>query len=501
MRRIILLVIWGLAQILLLTLLIIFPLTDISFLVYILISLTGILLALVIISDDTKLSTSKYSWIIIILALPIAGIVLYLIFGHGYMTSYRKHVLENSKLKYFDSNIYEVPSSILTVQEVGMVKYLDNMNYRTSSLTYGGDISSFMYGEQLFDKMIKDFENAKTYIHIESYIIKPGELFDRVAEVLKKQAKKGVQVRVLTDFFGGYSLPADQVEDLRKHHVEVVLFNEIKFKAVTKIFNFRDHRKMVVIDGKIAYTGGFNIGDEYIDKSEYYKHWQDFHIRIENSPAVLDYETYFAQMWFFETKHNLMKEEYYPEYQLDDVNKETFIYTYVDGPDSEETFVRDMFLKLIMSARKSLYISTPYFIPDDVIFDALIVQAYSGVDIHLITPGLPDKKYVKLVTESYYPELLKAGIKIHEYNGFVHAKKFLADDSYAIVGTANLDMRSFNLSFEVCTFLAQGNIIKDIKNAFEFEINDSKEIKASKRQVSFTKKILKVLLRLMSPMF
>lgn len=500
--RVVALLVWGFIQILFVLALFFLPVFGASFLFYIVIVLVGIIISLTIIYDDTKLATSKYSWIIIVLALPIAGVVLYLIFGLGHMNSYRKRILENSRLSYSELTEYQADDSRLDANEKTLVHYLDNMRYKTSYLHYGGDIKYYMFGREKYNDLIEDIKNAKSYIHLEYYIIKSGVLFEEFKHALIKKAHEGVEVKIVSDYLGGRFLSDEDIKILRDNNIEIYFFNKFKINMLSKISNFRDHRKMAIIDGEIAYTGGFNIGDEYIDLNEYYQHWQDFSIRIANSPVVLEYETFFAQMWFYESKEMLFTPKYYPKYDLENVNKETLVYTFLDGPDSEETFIRDMFVKVIMSATKSLYIATPYFIPDTVVYDAILIQANSGIDITLVTPGLPDKKSVKLATESYYPELLKSGVKIFEYNGFIHAKKLLADDRYALVGTANLDMRSFNLSFEVCTLLFGGSIIKGIKDTFEYEIVNANPIKLKNlKKVPYYKKILQVLLRLFAPMF
>lgn len=500
MGRIAVLVIWGLVQITLFVLPFFVP----AFwaVAYPLLVAVGLVLALMILFDNSKLTTSKLSWITIVLAIPIFGVYLYIIFGLGHMSKYRQKVLENSKMRFTMQKDFLADSSNLSEYQKSIVGYLDKMRYNTAYLHYGGDITCYNYGEEKFNQMFEDIKNAKKYIHLEYYIVKKGILFDRLIELLIEKVKEGVEVRIMSDFVGGRTLGKTERQYLEKNGIKIAFFNELKINVLSKLSNFRDHRKIAVIDGIIAYTGGFNIGDEYIDLDKYYGHWEDFHIRIANSSVVLEYETFFAQTWFYETGEKLFSKKYYPNFDDSEINKDTYIYPYVDGPDSVETFVRDMFVKTIMSATKSIYIATPYFIPDDVLYDALLIQAQSGIDITIITPGLPDKKIVKISTESYYEEMLKVGIKIHEYNGFIHAKKLLIDDETAIVGTANFDMRSFNLSFEACTLLMNGQIIKDIKATFDEEIANSQNVcltKVSKQPK--IKKLMQIVLRLFAPLF
>lgn len=468
---------------------------------YPLIVLTSFIFALLILSNDNKLSTSKFSWIFIVLVLPIVGVLLYLIFGTGYMSSYKKQILENSHMSYSQDSVYEASREGVKERDINLLNYLDNMAYRSSYLHYGGNITQFNYGREKFNKMLDDFKDAKVYIHIEFFIIKPGVLFDEIVSVLKEKVAQGVEVRIIVDFFGGNKLNNSMIKDLKSHGIMFTFFNELKISGLSRLSNFRDHRKIVVIDGKIAYTGGFNIGDEYIDLSPYYGHWEDYHIRISDSPVVLEYQTFFAQNWYFETKENLFKHKYYPDYNLDLINKDSLVYPYVDGPDSEETFIRDMFMKTIMGASKSIYIATPYLIPDEALYDSLLIQALSGVEIVIVTPGLPDKKYVKLATESYYRDLIKVGVKIFEYNGFIHSKKLLIDDETAIIGTANFDMRSFNLSFEVCTLIIGGEIIDNIKSNFIQAIENSNDARDKIVNQPAYKRVIQLILRVFAPLF
>lgn len=458
-------------------------------------------IALLILSNDNKLSTSKFSWIFIVLVFPVGGILLYLIFGTGYMSSYKKKLLESSHLSYHQDDHYVASREGVNARDLNLLNYLDNMAYRSSYLHYGGDIECFNYGREKFNRMLEDIDNAKSFIHIEFFIIKTGLLFDEIVNALKKKAAQGVEVRIIVDFVGGSQITKSIIKDLEDHGIKFTFFNELKFSALSRLSNFRDHRKIVVIDGYIAYTGGFNIGDEYIDLSPYYGHWEDFHIRISDSPVVLEYQTFFSQNWFFETKENLFKPKYYPEFNLDLVNKDSLVYPYVDGPDSKETFIRDMFMKAIMGANKSIYIATPYLIPDEALYDSLLIQALSGVEITIVTPGLPDKVYVKLATESYYRDLINVGVKIFEYRGFIHSKKILIDDETAIVGTANFDMRSFNLSFEVCTLILGGKIIKEIKDNFIQAIENSDDARDKIKKQPFYKRILQLVLRVFAPLF
>jgi|GEM_PF-585879 len=499
MKRIMVVAIWALFQLGLLIYLAIS--LDFTYLTYLAQIISGIILSLYILSDRSKLTTSKLSWITIVLALPGIGAVLFFLFGFGKMASYKKRVLESSKITYKYERSYLADSKNLDERQRKLVGYLDNMNYRTSFLQKASDFTTYTSGRLFFDDIIKDIRSAKKYIHLEFYIIKDGVLLTQIINELIPKAMEGLEIRIITDGLGGRFISYYNENLMKANNIQLIYFNKPKLNAFYKTTNFRDHRKIAIIDGRISYTGGYNIGDEYIDLSDYYGHWQDFAIRIENSSVVSEFETYFAQHWYFETQENLLVKDYYPIFKHSTLEGDTYVYPYVDGPDSDETFVRDMFIKAIMQANKRIVISSPYFIPDSVLYDSLILQARSGVEIILITPGLPDKKIVKLATESYYYDLQNVGVKVYEYNGFIHSKKLLIDDDIAIVGTANFDMRSFNLSFEVCTLLMNGPVLKDINNIFNQEIGNSKLVPLVERKGHVLKRLLQVILRLFAPLF
>ncbi|MDR3215234.1 MAG: cardiolipin synthase [Bacilli bacterium] len=500
MRKFILLALWALIELAIL----VYLLVDNKFSTYILpfLYLSGIGVALSIQVDDTKLSTSKLSWTIVILTIPVLGIILYMIFGHGYMSNYQKKLLSGSRFNYPSVSKYRLTDIKLSDQQHNIVNYLDLMPFSTSYLHNGGDIKYFNYGTDKFKMMFDDIANARYYIHIEYFIIKPGKLYNKLEKLLIKKAQEGVEIRILCDYVGGREITKTMIDTLSQHNIKFAFFNKLVISMLSKVSNFRDHRKIVVIDGNIVYTGGFNIADEYIDLDNYYKHWEDFHLRIANSSVVLEYETFFGQTWYFATNESLFKQKYYINYDVDKENNDSYLYPFIDGPDTIETFVRDVFFKCIMSATKSIYITTPYLIPDMVLIEALVIQANSGIDITIITPGLPDKKYVKLATESYYYELLKVGVKIYEYKGFIHAKKMLIDETHAIVGTANFDMRSFRLSFEVCCLIIGGQAISDIKSSIDDNIANAKQVTNEKmKEHGVFKRILYTLIRVFSPLF
>lgn len=460
----------------------------------------GMGVALSLLTDINKLPTSRMSWIFIILGFPVIGVVLYAIFGQGHMTKYRYKLLENARFASKFIGQTKVVNNDNNLQAKSMIDYLDNMSYMTSNLHNGGLYETFTHGQLKYKRLLEDIENAKSFIHIEYFIIKEGLLFDQLKEVLIRKASQGVEVRILTDFAGSYRFKNRTIDELRRNGIQFRHFNRPRISVLSKVSNFRDHRKIVVIDGIIAYTGGFNIGDEYIDLNTYYNHWHDFHLRMTNTNAIHDFETFFAQSWMYETNEDLFDEKYYPK--IDVIENDTLIYPYTDGPDSPNTFIRDMFFKAIMNAKESIYIATPYLIPDTDIYNALIVQASCGININIITPGLPDKKMVKLATESFYNDLLDVGVNIYEYHGFIHSKKFLIDDNTSIIGTANLDMRSFNLSFEVCTLLVNGPVIDDIKKTFIDEIENSNKITKNDTSKRMTFRRLKELIvRLLAPLF
>lgn len=467
------------------------------FFVYPFITLLSFVVALYIFYDYTKSSTSKLSWLILILTVPVLGFIFYLIFGRGNMSNYKKQVLQESQtLNIVSKNEEVVISQSNIFNQIASYLSLNSNNDNVST----ADITIIDDGNEKLRLLLKDLKMAETFIHIEYYILKDGNMWQAIEQVLISKALLGVEIKLLVDWAGALFLSDEKISYMKSKGIDFQFFNKPNFLVFNKSLNYRDHRKIIVIDGKVGYMGGFNIGDEYLNLDSFFGNWQDIHVRLEGS-VVSNLQSIFSANWYFETKQNVRRNVSY-NYNTNHLHTVNCI-VFDDGPYLDSGITKDIYFKLITSAKKSIKIATPYLIPETEILNALIIAAKSGVDIQIIVPGKPDKFLVKLATQSYYSILLKNGIKISEYqNGFMHAKKMIVDDEVVILGTTNLDMRSLNLNFEINLVFSDGDkSIERFMQIYTSELIDSKDILlAQHNKRSLFYKVGGVVMRLFAPL-
>ena len=324
-------------------------------------------------------------------------------------------------------------------------------------------------------------------------------MWDSILEILKEKAKNGVDVRLIYDDMGCFMLlPLDYQKTLEGFGIRCVVFNKFR-PALSTLQNHRDHRKIAVVDGKYAFCGGVNLADEYINEKVRFGHWQDAALRITGA-AVNDYTLMFLEMWQTLTGEKVDASLYLlPE--SGEEERDGYIIPYCDNPVDTEFVSEQVYMNLINGAERYLYIQTPYLILDDSMVSALVLAAKNGVDVRILTPGVPDKEYVHITTRSYYKELMQGGVKIYEYSpGFIHAKVMVADDMVATVGTVNLDCRSLYLHFECGTWLCGSREIPGIREDFMKLLERSKEISPADCRRGFFYKLVQELLRLFAPL-
>lgn len=433
---------------------------------YLLFQICSIILGLIcslLILEKNGNPAYKIAWLFPMIVFPIFGAILYLTFGsHKLSERKRKKMMiidkEQKKLcSYFDSII---PIN----DDPDGQKQANYLQYKAYAPAYANDYSELLSsGEVKLNKMLEELNKAEHFIFLEYFIIREGEMWSAVLEILKSKAKSGVDVRIIYDDFGSIvGLSKDYPQKMEKFGIKCCVFNRIKPELSPRLNN-RDHRKICVIDGKVGFTGGINIADEYINKQQRCGHWKDTSIMLKGR-AVTSLTVMFLGMWEYVTKHeeNVTDFVYYGE---SGGKSDGYVIPYSDNPLDDEPVGQNVYLNLIYSAKKYLYITTPYLIIENEMTTALCNAAKSGVDVRIITPHIPDKRFIFSVTRSNYEVLLDSGVKIFEYTpGFVHAKMFVCDDKYATIGTVNLDYRSLYLHYECGVWLAHSKSVVEIRD-------------------------------------
>lgn len=432
---------------------------------------------------DTQNTAKALIYFLMVVFVPVIGIIVYYSIG----VNYRKHIMYSKRLNHnFESahglekaaDEYKKAESLGSQEKIGEFAPLVNLINKQSPLaSNNNNIELLINGEEKFPRLLEDLQNAKHHIHLEYYIYEENEIGKQVAEIIKQKAREGVQVRFMYDDFGSKSLKKRFIRELEEAGVEVSDFYKISLFRFGSTINYRNHRKIVVIDGVIGYVGGINISDRYIN-AEYTKEknpyfWRDTHMRIEGI-TTFNLQYTFLTDWNFSAQQNIkLEEEYFPIQALDNTYGDKFVQTLGSGPDSDFPIVMYALMEAMNLAKKQILITTPYFIPDQAFIDAMKIAALSGIDVRLMVPGVSDSHFVNAVARSYYEDLMKAGITIYQYNkGFIHAKTLICDDSFSMVSTVNLDQRSFNLNFEMASFIYDKEFAQSLKDSFFEDVKD-----------------------------
>ncbi len=404
----------------------------------------------------------KISWIVFILVFPIFGITVFLLLGGGRVLPHIKKSMTicEARYKHYLKDNDEVLESLkyYDMLHSRQAEYLIRESgypiYNNSSTEYFSPV------ETLMPRLIEELEKAEKYIFLEFFILAEGQMWDQIHSVLKKKAQSGVEVKIIFDDFGSIKRQRKGfVSKLKQEKIDVAVFNPIN-PMMNVFMNNRNHQKIVVIDGRTAITGGFNIGDEYINIEERFGYWMDCGIIIKGE-AVKSFLSLFCSMWEFATRKRIKMREYIAH---SNVRAEGFVIPYADDPLNDKNPAEGIYSQILNTAQKYVYIATPYLVIDNAMKNNLRMAAKSGIDVRIITPHIPDKWYVHNVTQYNYLELLEAGVKIYEYTpGFIHSKIFVSDDKVATVGTVNMDYRSFVFHFECGVWICDNDTVTDIK--------------------------------------
>ena len=446
----------------------------------------------------------KVSWIIVIMVLPFFGTLLYLIFYSRRTTKKEEKLLKGL---FEELNRHRLGTGSFDMlrrrSPLAYGKARAIMNDDSLAEVYTGSSSVFFpEGEELFDSMIRDLSEAEHFIFLEYFIIDQGELWNKIHKILREKAKAGVEIRLLYDDIGCMkTLPMHYEYSLRAEGINAHRFAKVS-PSLSSVHNNRDHRKICVIDGKVGYTGGVNIADEYINAKERFGHWKDGGIRLSGE-AVRGFIKQFLSMWDFTTHTISDYEQYLSLVKPLKFSDGGYYIPFGSGPAPiyKRPGGKNVFLNLINQARKYVYITTPYLVIDYDLTESLCNAALRGVDVRIITPGIPDKKKVKVMTKSSYPYLMRAGVKIYEYTpGFIHEKTFVVDDKYAVVGTINLDYRSLVHHFENAVWMYASPTVEVCRDEFIKTVDKSEQVDENKSRLTFSERITRNAIRLFAPL-
>lgn len=444
----------------------------------------------------------KLAWIVPVLVFPFFGVVMYIFLKTQQTPKKIQKKIDNLKEEMKDT----------VVQDNGILEELGNHSIRVHNLAKyinnaGGypvykntEVEYFPVGEVKFKALISELKKAEKYIFMEYYIIEKSKMWNIILEILEEKVKQGVEVRIMYDGMCSITmLPWSFPEILEEKGIKCKIFSPI-VPVLSTCQNNRDHRKIVVIDGKVAFTGGINIGDEYINEYEKYGHWKDTSIMLKGE-AVKSFVVMFLQMWNLDEKTLEDYTKYIPG-KLDDIVLDSYVIPYGDNPYDNDNIGEQVYMDILNTAKKYVYIMTPYLILDNEMIQTLKYAAKRGVETIIAMPHVPDKLYTYLLARTYYGELLEAGVKLYEYTpGFVHAKVFVSDDEEAVVGSINLDFRSLYLNYECAAYMYKSDVIDNIKQDFKRTLEECEEITIeSNKKYSVFKKVIGRMLRLFAPL-
>ncbi len=445
----------------------------------------------------------KIAWIIPILVFPIFGGLFYLLFGGNRLSSRTRRKMEGTdrKMEEVLRPDYKADElSSLGEDAVHQARYLEHIAHCP---VYGNtETEYYPLGELCFTRMVEELKRAERYIFVEYFIIEEGKMWDTILDILKDKAQEGVDVRVMYDDIGSmFTLPRDYARELEaRTGIKCCVFNP--FVPILSLrLNNRDHRKIMVIDGKVAFTGGINLADEYINEKVKYGHWKDSAIQVRGE-AAWSMTVMFLTLWDYVREKATEDYDAFRPPELPEIQAPGFVQPYTDNPLDCEAVGQAVYLNLINKARRYVYITTPYLIVDDSTNTALCIAAKSGVDVRIMTPHIPDKRVVFELTRSHYQPLLEAGVKIYEYTpGFVHAKNFAVDDKYGTVGSINLDYRSLFLHFENGVWLCNDPSIRDIRADFLSTLEQCQSVTLAQcRALPWWRKAVRAVLRVFAPL-
>jgi cardiolipin synthase len=409
----------------------------------------------------------------VLILLPLLGIVLYLLIGQNYRKQKiisKKSVRHNSAMPQRELNPESFSEIITEKKHLNLIKLL----YKNSDAAVWANnkIEILSDGESTFKAMFDAIESAENHIHIEFFIFGNDIISNKLRELLIQKAKQGIRVRMIYDYLGSFNLSGIYIQSLKDAGVYVKPFLPLRLRLRRSKINFRNHRKVLIVDGKYGFTGGLNIADRYLFGNNLGK-WRDTFVRFEGS-VVHGLQSLFLTDWYFVERKLITDAKYYPEPQVFENN---LVQIVSSGPDSDWETIMQGISAAIMASKKYIFIHTPYFVPNDIVLHSVCIAALSGIDVRLMIPTKSDSRLSDACTSSYLGEILEAGVKVYRYKkGFLHSKAIVIDDNLSIVGSANLDERSFNQNFEANAFIFDRKTATHLKNLFIKDMQNCTEI-------------------------
>lgn len=440
--------------------------------------LINVICVFIVLFMERKSPTSTLVWVFILLFVPFLGFVFYLLLAQNFSRKELFSMKTNAKRtfgNFLKLQETEFREGQIYFNDIGVEKHLEtikmNLYENECFFTQDNQVKIFTDGHDLYNDMFEEFEKAEKSIHVLFYIIKNDDLGNRFLDLLKKKAEEGVRVRIIYDSMGGREIKRAMIKDLQKSGVLIGSFFPSPFPLFNSKANYRNHRKIVVIDGDVGYCGGFNVGDEYLGKSKKFGYWRDTHVKIRGS-ACIDLQRRFFLDWSNVSKEKIsFKPKYFPQFSDETIEGDCAIQIVSSGPDMRDEVIKQNYIKLINSAKKSVYIQTPYFAPDDSLLDAIKLAALSGVDVNIMIPNKPDHPFVYWATFSFVGDLLKYGVNVYTYeNGFMHSKVLIVDEQVVSIGSANFDIRSFRLDFETNAIIYDTQVAKNMIDIYNEDI-------------------------------
>lgn len=468
---------------------------------YIAILVTVVVLVISIVASDEN-PDYKIPWIVAVIGLPIVGMMLYFMFSKRKLPKklIKKLDIIDQPLKCVEhnQNVEELKkeNELYNSQALNLCKISDSHLYKNNSLKY------YPLGENMFSDMLVELSKAKEFIFLEYFIIEEGKFWNPILEILKEKASNGVEVKLLYDDIGCMStLPGNYYKKLKQYNINAIPFSRLRGTADGE-FNNRSHRKILVIDGLVGFTGGVNVADEYINEIERFGHWKDTGLMIKGN-SVNELTRLFLIDYYLNDKKiiNFEFDKYYRYQEIENVNN--YVIPFGDGPKPiyEKNVGKIAIMNLLNHATKYVYITTPYLIVDNEIMRCIENASLRGVDVRIIIPGIPDKKMVYELAKQSAEILIKSNVKVYTYTpGFIHAKQYIADDKVGIIGTINLDYRSLTHHFENGVWMYDENIIKDLKDDFIDLFEKSCLINENIKKVNIFKRFIRALLKMISPL-